>query len=114
MIHTFMWAFDKQDNWDYVEHIKGFFEAYNADIYYAELCAPLNVRLSRNITENRLLHKPSKRDIETSNQRVINMSEKNRFESLPGEITFENYIKIDNSDISPGDAARIIKERFGL
>ena len=36
------------------------------------------------------------------------------FESFDGEIPFENYIKIDNSDLPPESAARMIKERFDL
>jgi hypothetical protein len=34
--------------------------------------------------------------------------------SLPGEITSPNYIRIDNSHLSPAETARIIKERFGF
>jgi hypothetical protein len=61
-----------------------------------------------------LKHKASKRDIEASNQRLINDDNKHRLESYDGEIKFENYIKIDNSDISAEAAAKIIKDRFLL
>lgn len=114
MIFTFMWAFDQKDDWDYVEHIKDIFKPYGTEFYYAELVAPQEIRLQRNATENRLKHKASKRDIEASNNRLISDDIRYRCVSEEGEIPFENYIKIDNSDLSPEEAARIIQERFGL
>ncbi|MBP1925630.1 hypothetical protein J2Z76_001489 [Sedimentibacter acidaminivorans] len=68
----------------------------------------------RNITENRLKHKASKQDIENSNQRLINDDRKYRCVSNDDEIQFENYIKIDNSNLSPELVAKMIKECFNL
>ena len=103
-----------QSEWDYVAHVSDIFRKQGADIYYAELCASREVRLQRNITENRLKHKHSKRDIESSNQRLLKDDDQYRFTSNDGEIPFENYIKIDNTNLSPEAAAKIIKERFNL
>ena len=114
MIFTFMFAFDSQADWDETERIKDIFRPYGTEFYYVELVAPQKIRLERNATENRLKNKASKRDIEISNQRLLNDDINHRFESLDGEIPFENYIKIDNSDIPPETAARMIKERFDL
>ena len=86
MIFTFMWAFDSKDDWDYGEHVKKIFEPYGTEFYYVELIAPQSVRLSRNVTENRLENKPSKRDIEASNARLIRDDEKHRLVSFEGEI----------------------------
>ncbi len=66
------------------------------------------------MTENRLKHKASKRDIETSNQRLINDDKQHRCVSREGEITFNNYLRIENSDKSAEEAARMIKEHFDL
>ena len=74
----------------------------------------LEERLKRNSTENRLNNKPSKRDINTSNQRVINEDKNYRLVSNDGEIKFNNYIKIDNTNLQPEDVVRIIKERFSI
>lgn len=114
LIFTYMWAFNHQSDWDYVEHVSNLFKRHGADIYYVELVAPQEIRLQRNETENRLKHKASKRDIEASNRRLIEDDRKYRCVSCPGEIPFENYIKIDNSNLSPLEAARMIKERFNL
>ncbi len=114
MIFTYMWAFDQQSDWDYVERIKGIFVPYGTEFYYVELVAPQEVRLRRNQSENRLQSKASKRDLEASNRRLLADDAKYRLESLPGEIPFPNYMRIDNSELSPQDAARMIQEGFGL
>lgn len=114
LIFTYMWAFDQKSDWDFVEHVTNIFRKNGADIYYVELVAAQEVRLQRNITENRLKHKASKRDIEISNQRLINNDKNYRCVSNDDEIPFDNYIKIDNSNLSAELVAKMIKEHFNL
>ena len=114
MIFTYMWAFDQQSDWDYIEYIKSIFEPYGTEFYCVELVASKEARLERNISENRLKNKASKRDIETSNRRLLNDDSRYRLESREGEIPFENYMRIDNTNLSPIEAAKMIKERFSL
>ena len=112
MIFTFMWAFDNDSDRDYVESVCDIFRKVNADIYFVELVAPIEIRLQRNISENRLRHKASKRNIEASAEFLLNHNQ--RCVSFDGEIIYDNYIKIDNSEISAENVAKIIKERFLL
>lgn len=114
MIHTIMWAFDMPSDWDYVNHVTEIFREQGAEIYCVELVAPQEIRLQRNETPNRLAHKASKRDLEASRQRLLRDDENHRLESLPGEIPFENYMKIDNSNLPPDVVAAMIKARFRL
>lgn len=114
MIFTYMWPFDQKESWDYIEYVKRIFEPYNTEFYYVELVASQMIRMERNATENRLNNKASKRDIEVSNRRLIKDDAQYRLESFDGEIKFENYIKIDNSNIPPDIVAQMIKERFLL
>ena len=114
LVFTFMWAFDMQSDWDYLESVKKIFDLPDEDIYYVELIAPQEIRLQRNSTENRLKNKASKRDVEASNQRLINDDLRYRCESLPGEIPFPNYLRLENADISAEEAAQKIKEHFGF
>ena len=114
MIFTMMMDFDLPSEWESLEHVKSIFEPYETDFYYVELIAPQEIRLKRNISENRLKHKASKRDIEASNQRLINADKNHRCVSCEGEITFDNYLRIDNSDMEPDKVARLIKETFRL
>ena len=114
MIFTMMMDFDLPSEWEYLEHIKEIFEPYGTEFYYAELIAPQEIRLERNATENRLRNKPSKRDIPVSNQRILNDDKNHRCVSHEGEITFPNYLRIDNSDKTPEETAQMIKTVFQL
>ena len=112
MIFTVMMDFDMESDWAYLEHVKQIFEPYGTEFYYVELIAPQEIRLKRNVSENRLKNKASKRDIEISNQRLIRDDQNHRCVSYEGEIPFDNYLRIDNSDKAPDVVARAIKETF--
>ena len=114
IIITYMWDFDSKNDWDYTSHVRSIFEKNGAEFYYVELVAPQNIRLQRNVTENRLKNKASKRDITTSNKRLIDADNKYRLESYEGEIPYKNYIKIDNSNLEADEVAKIIKSTFGF
>ncbi len=114
MIFTYMWDFDSPSDWEYIEHVKSIFAPFQTSFYCVELVADRKVRLERNKTENRLMHKPSKRDLELSDQRNRHLDENYRLVSREGEIPFENYLRIDNTYISANEAARMIKEKFDL
>jgi len=114
MIFTFMWSLDSQSDGEYLDSLVDIFRREGADIYYAELVAPQEIRLERNKTENRLKHKASKRNQEFSRGLIFKEDANHRLVSHEGEIKFENYIKIDNSNLSPDVAANMIKERFML
>ena len=114
MIFTYMWAFERQSDWDYIDSLVDIFRREGADIYYVELVAPQEIRLQRHITENRLQNKASKRNLEFSTDLLLNEDKNHRLVSNDGEITFENYIKIDNSNMTPDVAAKMIKEKFSL
>ena len=114
LIFTYLWAFDMPSDWEYVAHVADIFREQGAEIYCVELVAPQEVRLQRNETENRLAHKASKRDVEASRARLLRDDANHRCVSLPGEIPFENYMRIDNSHLPPDAAAAMIRERFCL
>ena len=98
MIFTLMMDFDMPSEWAYLEHVKGIFEPYGSEFYYVELIAPQAIRLKRNVSENRLKHKASKRDVESSNRRLIDDDQNHRCVSYEGEIKFDHYLRIENAD----------------
>ena len=114
MIFTYMWAFDMQEDWDYIRSVAERFEAIGGNVYYVELVADQAVRLERNKTENRLRNKASKRDLAVSQERLLREDSRYRLVSREGEIPFENYIRIDNTRLEPDEAARLIKDKFAL
>ena len=112
LIFTYMMAFDMPSEYAYIQKVKESLGVQEEDVYYVELVAPQHIRLERNVTENRLRHKASKRDIAASNARLIRDDENHRMESLPGEIDSPRYLRIDNSSLSPEQTAQIIQEHF--
>lgn len=109
MIHTLMWAFDMESDREYVNNLASKFD----EVYCVELIASQEVRINRNKTENRLANKASKRDIQASNNRLLN-EDKHRLISNEGEIPFTNYLRINNENISAKEVASIIKKTFNL
>ena len=116
MIFAFMWAFNCREDWDFIAHVRQIFETKKpeTEFYYVELVADQQTRLQRNATPNRLEHKASKRDVEASNARLLGDDARYRLESLPGEIPYENYLKIDNTNLSAIETAKQIKTYFKL
>ncbi len=78
-----------------------------------ELVADRAIRLERNKTENRLRNKASKRDLAASEQRLLR-EDQYRLVSREGELPFENYMRIDNTCLTPQEAAGMIRDRFSL
>ncbi len=114
LIFTFIWAFDEQEDWDFVEEVERIITSYGGNIYMVELGADVNERLQRNKTSNRLEKKPSKRNIEASENELLATMKKHRLNSKNDEIARENYIKMNNTDLGSEDVARVINEKFLL
>lgn len=114
LIFTYVWAFDQQEDWDFVRKSCDIFEAAGGTVHFVELEAPVEERLDRNRTPNRLEHKPTKRDIGKSEQNLLETLEKHRLNSFPGEIRQEHYLRIDNTSLGAEEAARMIKEKMEL
>lgn len=115
LIFTYMCAFDLQSEFDYLQRIIDLFQSNGASCYVVELCADFEERLVRNQSENRLLHKESKRNLTASEAEMRRTSETYRLNSYDGErLPFENYMKIDNTFIPPDEAARMIQTHFAI
>lgn len=115
LIFTYMCDFDMQSEFDYLNSVISLFKDNGAKCHVVELCANFDVRLERNKSENRLLHKESKRDLEWSEREMRKNSEKHRLNSYDAEkLPFESYLKIDNTNVEPKNVAEIIKVHFSL
>ena len=114
LIFTYVWGLDLQEDWEYVEKTCEIFESQEAQIYFVELEAALETRIERNTTPFRLDQKPTKRNIERSEQNLRTTTINHRLNSYEGEITRRNYMRINNSQLSPERVAELIKEKFDL
>lgn len=114
MIFTYMWAFNRKEDWEYIDYVEKLFSSRGAELYFVELEADYDLRIERNKTENRLLNKPTKRNLEKSESLFRSLENTYRLNSFDGEVAKENYIRIDNSNLQPEEAALIIKNKFSL
>ena len=114
LIFTYVWAFDQQSDWEYIESVCAIFESHGGTVFFVELEADLEERIERNKSPHRLEHKPSKRDVAWSEGNLVKTMAQFRLNSLDGEITKDNYLRINNTNLSAEKVATIIKETFNL
>ncbi|MBJ6359735.1 shikimate kinase [Paenibacillus sp. GCM10012307] len=114
MIFTYVWAFNIQSDWDFVNKICQIFESKGGDVYFIELEADLDTRLVRNHTPHRLEHKPTKRNLKQSEHDLKSSMDEYRLNSFENEITRENYIRINNTSLTAAQVAEMIKKQFFL
>lgn len=114
LIFTYVWAFDQQEDWDFVDKVCKIFESKGATIYFVELEADMAERLARNKSPNRLEHKPTKRNIKNSEEDLVRSMQQYRLNSFDGEIKKEHYIRINNTKLSADEVANKIIEEFNL
>ena len=113
-IVTFVWAFGEPGEREYLEGISEQFQAADHDVFWVELEATFEERLVRNRSENRLACKPTKRDIDWSDGHIREVEEKHRFNLIEGEVAYENYLRIENSNRSASEVAKQICVFFEL
>ena len=114
LIFTYLLDFDSLFHLDYLHQVEEIFRKQDAEVYYVELRASREVRLERNKTENRLKHKPSKRDVEQSEYLLLRDDVFSRFESYDDEFLGENHLKINNEHLSAEEVATMICKEFKL
>ncbi|SFL91564.1 AAA domain-containing protein [Gracilibacillus orientalis] len=114
MIFTYVWAFNEDEDWNFVKNICHIFESENAEIYFVELEADVDQRVIRNKTPNRLEQKPTKRNIQQSEEELLNSLNAYRLNSEPREIERKNHLRINNTELSAEEVASLLKKEFKL
>lgn len=111
-IFTFVCDFDSDDGLDIIYNTCELFEKAGHKSHIIELNSDYAVRQHRNITENRLLNKRMKRDIKKSQAVFEDLEARCRMQSIPGEINWPRYIRIDNTNMTQDDVAQLIVDFF--
>ncbi len=114
LIFTYVCAFDIPEERAYLNSLKDLFEQGGGRFYFVELSAELEARLARNETPHRMERKASKKDVAWSRANLLKDTKNHRLNSDPGEVWFENHLKIDNTHLEPDEAADRIIEAFHL
>jgi len=63
---------------------------------------------------HRLEHKPLKRDLEFSEKVLLYDEDHYQTNTKEGDLPDKEIFKIDNTNITAAEAARLIQERYGL
>ncbi len=114
LIFTYVCAFDLPNDFEYMERVTRLFADRGAEVGWVELEADLEERRQRNTTENRLTHKPSKRNIEWSDRELMDSHDRHRLNSYPGEIQLPYYMRLNTTHLTPDEAAEQIITHFGM
>jgi hypothetical protein len=110
LIFTYVWDLNEQSDWDYIDALADVFLQQEADVSYIELRAPLAERLTRNRDAHRLAHKPSKRDIASSESSLLYFETNYRMHTRPGELGKRRLLTLDITSQAPPETAQRIKE----
>lgn len=114
LIFTYVWALDEPGDRRFVDGLVARFEAKNARVHFVELFASLEERLRRNRTELRLAEKPSKRDVEASERRILENEQRYRLNTDGDFVYPERHLRIDSTHREASDVADEIVARRGL
>lgn len=86
-------------------------------LYIVELVCDNEERFRRNVSESRLIKKPSKKNIEWTTNEIKNQIENRRIIANEEDIkrfSANNFLSINNTNIKAEDVAQIIKSEFNI
>jgi hypothetical protein len=114
LIFTYVWALDQTSDKAYIDETCNLFREKGGEVYFVELEADLSERLRRNESEFRLAQKPSKRQVEESRRILLEHDRRYKFNSKGDFFYEENFLKVNNTNLSASEAALMILEEFGF
>jgi 8-oxo-dGTP pyrophosphatase MutT (NUDIX family) len=112
LIFTFVWNFEAPEDQAFLDELRAVNDQEGGQTLYAELQAPVDVRVARHDTENRRNHKP----------RLVGAVPAERLREFGSKVResdaqfpyAERHVKIHNTHVPPDEAARIIARHFHL
>lgn len=118
IIFTVLADFDSSSDLAFLEKIATIFLSEQQAVYFVALNASVETRIERNIHEDRLQAKPSKRDIAFSQNELITSMEKYRLDTSQEELNSlfpkVSSMTIDNTYLSPKQVTNKIIKHFNL
>jgi hypothetical protein len=114
LVFTFVWAFDVPEDQAFVDEYARPFRERGARVLFVELEATQAERLKRNTCVSRLTEKPSTRDLEASRRRLLEADARYQLNSGGKFDQRPDYLRIDNTLLTPGEVAERVIGHFGL
>lgn len=113
LIFTFVWGLELKSDRKFIEEARAVFARHGGETFFVELAAALDERLRRDQTPLRLQHKPSKRNPQAARAHLLEMEAQYKMNTDGDFFYAENYLKLDNTHLTPSAAANRIIEAFG-
>ncbi len=114
LIFTYVWDVADPRDKEQIDSFAMIFQQQGGNIYFVELEASQDERIERNKSTFRLEQKPSKRDIARSEQHLRDADQRYKLNTSDDFFYQENYIKINNTTLSPQKTANRIFEAFSF
>ena len=114
LVFTYVWAFNLPEDQAVVEEYARPFRERGARVLFVELEAPQAERLKRAAGLSRLAEKPSRRDLDASRRDLLDdgaryqLNSGGKFDQRP------DYLRINNTLLTPGEVAERVIEHFAL
>lgn len=113
VIFTVVIDFGNAEHVAYLEELQTIFQEAGRQVLFVELDCDLEERLRRNRTENRLTHKPLKRDLDWSETDILETVKTAQFTTSTPPKNLVNYLKITNTNLSAEAVASLIAQYRG-
>jgi hypothetical protein len=114
LVFTYVWAFNLPEDQAVVEEYAKPFRERGARVLFVELEAPQAERLKRIAGVSRLAEKPSRRDLDAVRRDLLDddaryqLNSGGKFDERP------DYLRINNTLLTPGEVAIRVIEHFAL
>ena len=112
LIFTVVIDFNDENDLDFLRRIQEIFHSFEREVLFVELETDLQERLRSNTTENRLQHKPWKRNVEWSESDILSTMEYACFNPKKKPKDLVHYVKINNTDLSAKATAELIRDKM--
>ena len=114
LVFTYVWAFNLPEDQAAVDEYAMPFRERGARVLFLELEAMQAERLKRNECASRLAEKPSKQDLEASRRHLLETDARYQLNSGGKFDERPDYLRIDNTLLTPGEVAESVIRHFGL
>lgn len=114
LIFTVVIDFNNENNLDFLRQIQDVFHSFDREVLFVELETDLQEHLSRNRTDNRMRHKPLKRDLDWSEKDILSTSEFAQFNPEKRPEFLKEYYKINNTNLSAEETAQLILQKINI
>ena len=114
IVFTFVWAFDLEEDCQFIVHLVELVQSKGKRVFFVELLASLEARIAREGTPLRLALKPAKHDVERARAFHLETDGKHRMNSANDFPYPDNHLVVDTEALSPSEAALKVAQHFGF